>query len=51
MRALLWSLFAWWAWDQPDTVVESATGEGAALASIRLDGVGSGRHFGGEYDS
>jgi hypothetical protein len=34
--SLLWLLFAWSAWAQSSTVVADTTGEGAALASVRL---------------
>ena len=40
-RALLWPLFDWSAWDQPATVLEGTTFEGAALASVPLVGVSS----------
>jgi hypothetical protein len=38
--ALLWPLFAWTAWAQPDTVEAGTTGDGAAIASVRLFGEG-----------
>jgi hypothetical protein len=39
--SLMWPLFSWSAWAQPDTVVVGNTGEGSALSSVRLAGVGS----------
>ena len=39
VRALLSPLFAWSAWAQLAIVVAGTTGEGAALASVRLLGV------------
>jgi hypothetical protein len=44
VRALLWPLIAWRAWDQPGTVVVETKGEGALLASNRPFGVGSASH-------
>jgi hypothetical protein len=44
VRALLWPLFPRSAWDQPATVLTGTTGEGAALASVHLVGVGSASH-------
>ena len=41
MIALIWTLFAESDLAQPDSVVAGTTGVGAALASVRLDGVGS----------
>jgi hypothetical protein len=46
VRALLWPLFARPAWDQTTTVVVGKTGEGAALASVRLVFVGQESHCG-----
>jgi hypothetical protein len=50
VRSLLWPLFAWSAWAQPATVVAGMTGEGAALTSGCLVGVGSDIHCGGGND-
>jgi hypothetical protein len=44
VRALLRSLFSWSAWAQAATVLADTTGEGAALASVRLVGVVSASH-------
>jgi hypothetical protein len=51
VRALLWPLFARTAWSQTATVVADTTVEGAALASVRLVGVGSANHCGGGHYS
>jgi hypothetical protein len=48
--ALIWPLFVWSSWVQPATVVAYTTGEGAAQACVRLDGVGSVSHYGGGHD-
>jgi hypothetical protein len=50
VRTLLWTLFAWSARAQPAAVVAGTTGEGDALASVRLVGEGSARHYGGGHD-
>jgi hypothetical protein len=50
VRATIWPLFAWYAWDNPANVVAGTTGEDAALASVRSAGVGSASHCGGEHD-
>jgi hypothetical protein len=50
VRALVWPLFASSAWVQPATVVANTKGEGDALASVRLVGVGSASHCGGERE-
>jgi hypothetical protein len=50
LRALLWPLFGLSEWEQPDTDVAGTTREGAAMASVRLVGVGSDRHCGGGHD-
>jgi hypothetical protein len=34
LTVLLWPLIAWWAWDQPGTVVVDTTAEVAVLASF-----------------
>jgi hypothetical protein len=47
---LLWLLFARSAWAHPATVLADSTGEGAALASFRLVGVGLASHCGGRHD-
>jgi hypothetical protein len=47
VRALVWPLFARSAWAQPATVVAGTIGEGPALASVRLVGVGSASQCGG----
>jgi hypothetical protein len=44
VRALLWSLLAWSAKAQIASVVAGKTGEGAALESVRMVGVGSVSH-------
>jgi hypothetical protein len=50
VRALLWPLFARSAWAQSATVLAGTTSEAAALASVRLVGVGSTSHCGvGHY--
>jgi hypothetical protein len=41
VSALLRTLLAWSTWPQPANVVRVTTGDGAALASVRLLGVGS----------
>jgi hypothetical protein len=51
VMALLWPLFARSPWAQPTIVVAITTGEGAFLASVRLIGVCSASHSGGEHDS
>jgi hypothetical protein len=51
VRALICPLFARSALAQPDTVVAGTTGEGAALATVRLVGVGSASHCGGGHGS
>jgi hypothetical protein len=51
MRALLWPLFARSTWAQASTMVACTTGEGAALASVSLFGVGSDSHCGGGHGS
>jgi hypothetical protein len=51
VRTLLWPLFAWSAWAQPDTVVAGTAIKGADLASVRLFGMGSASHRVGEHDS
>jgi hypothetical protein len=48
--ALLWPLFAWSAKAQSATVVVDRTGEGAALASVTLVGVGSDSECGGGHN-
>jgi hypothetical protein len=50
VRALLWSLFALSAWDQRATVEAGKTGEGAALASVRLVVVRTVSHCGCGHD-
>jgi hypothetical protein len=50
VRALLWPLFPQSACAQPATLLAGTTGEGAALASVRLVGVGSDSHCGGGHD-
>ena len=50
MRALLWPLLARLAWAQPQTVVAGTSGEGAALASVLLVGLGSASNCGGVND-
>jgi hypothetical protein len=50
VRALLWPLFARWAWTQADTAVGCTTDEGAALASVGSFDVGSASHCGGVYN-
>jgi hypothetical protein len=50
VRALLWPLFARSAWSQLATVVSDTKGEDAALASVRLSGVGSTSHCSGVHD-
>jgi hypothetical protein len=50
VRALLFPLFVWSALAQPATVVVGTTGEGAALATVCLVGVGSDSHCGGGHD-
>jgi hypothetical protein len=50
VKALLWPLFAWSAWAQTATVVAGKRGEGAALASVRLVGMGSARHCGAGHN-
>jgi hypothetical protein len=50
VSALLCPLFDRLGWDQLDPVVASTTCEGAALASVRLDGVGSDSHCIGGHD-
>jgi hypothetical protein len=50
MTVILWPLIAWWAWDQPVTVVVGTTGKGHLLGSDRLVGVGSDSHCGGGID-
>jgi hypothetical protein len=48
--SLLWHVFTWSAWAQSGTVGAGTTGEGAALASVRLVGVDSASKFdGGQY--
>jgi hypothetical protein len=47
VKALLWSLFARPAWDEPATVVAGTTVEGASLASVLSVDVGSASHWGG----
>jgi hypothetical protein len=47
VRAVLLHLFATLAWAQPAIVVAGTTGEGVALASVRLVGVGPESHCGG----
>jgi hypothetical protein len=47
MRALLWPLYACSAWAEAATVVADTTGGSAALASVRLVGMGSASHCGG----
>jgi hypothetical protein len=43
VRAMFWPLFPRSAWAQPATVVAGTTGEGLAVASVRLVGVGLAR--------
>jgi hypothetical protein len=50
VRALLGPLFEGSAWAQKVSVVACTTGEDAALASVRLVGLGSGTHYGGGYN-
>jgi hypothetical protein len=50
LKVLLWLLIAWWALDQPCTVVVDTTVEGADLESVRSVGVSSGSHCGGGHD-
>ena len=47
--ALSWPLLAWSAFAQPATVVADTTGEGAAMASVRLVGLGSVTVVAGRY--
>ena len=49
-ETLLWPLFSWSEWAQPATLVADKTGEGAAMASDRLDGVGTSSHCGVGHD-
>jgi hypothetical protein len=51
VRALLLPLFAWSAWAELATVVADTTGQGAALACVRMLGMGSTSHYGGVHDS
>jgi hypothetical protein len=50
VRALLWPLFAWPAWDPPPTELAGTSCEGDALASVRSIGVGSASHYGVGHD-
>jgi hypothetical protein len=50
VKALLWPLFACTTWSEAATVVAETTGEGPALASVRLVGVGSASHCVGGHD-
>jgi hypothetical protein len=45
VEGAVWPLFARSAWAQPATVVADTTGEGAALPSVRLAGVGPANHL------
>jgi hypothetical protein len=47
VRALLWPIFAGWAWAQPATVMAGTTAEGVALATLLSVRVGSASHWGG----
>jgi hypothetical protein len=51
VRALLCPLFARSAWDQPETMVEGTTRDGVALASVRLDSMGTDNYSEGGQDS
>jgi hypothetical protein len=46
VRALIWPVFGRSSWPQSATVVADTTGEGAALASVRLVGVVPDRYCG-----
>ena len=48
--ALLWPVISWSAWSQPDTLEADTTVECAALASVRLVGLGPSSHIGGGQD-
>jgi hypothetical protein len=50
VKQLLRTLFDQWECAQLASVLAGTTGEGAALASDRLVGVGSKRHCGGEHE-
>jgi hypothetical protein len=50
VRLLLWPLFGGSSWTQPATVEAYTTVEGAALASVRLVGVGQVSQCGGGHD-
>jgi hypothetical protein len=47
---MLWPLLAWSAWSHPVTVIMGTTGEGAALASFLLVGMGSASHYADVHD-
>ena len=46
VSTLLCPLFAWSAWTKPASVLAGHKGEGAALASVHLVGMGSASHRG-----
>jgi hypothetical protein len=50
VRALLWPMFDRSAWAQPVTLVAGTKGDGAALTSVRLVGVGPASQCGGVHD-
>jgi hypothetical protein len=51
VKELFYPLFDLLVWSLAATVMAGATGDGAALASVRYFGVGSASHCGGGHDT